>query len=89
MGAAYCALRQAHCEKPQKRGAGADVDGVSGCCEAELDNLTDRAVEALDAVACCLQQHADDLSPRELRTYMWARSSLAVVTGIRLDSLDL
>lgn len=61
---------------------------MSGC-EVELDELTGRAVEALDAVACSLGKHADDLSSRELRTYVWARSSLAVMTGIRLDALDL
>lgn len=55
----------------------------------ELEDLTGRAVEALDAVANCLAGHVDDLSPSELRTYLWARSSLAVMTGIRLDSIDL
>lgn len=61
---------------------------MSGCCEAELDELTDRAVEALDDVLRRLGRHPDALSPHELRTYLWARSSIAVAMGIRLDSLD-
>lgn len=54
-----------------------------------MEELTDRAMEALDAVATCLGGHEEDLSPGELRTYLWARSSLAVGLGIRADSVSL
>jgi hypothetical protein len=62
---------------------------VAGCCEADLDELTNRAMEALNAVASRLRRRPDDLSPNELRTYLWARSSLAVVRGIRAEAVDL
>ncbi len=52
-----------------------------------MDELTDRAMEALSEVASRLGKHADELSPNELRTYLWARSSLAVVTGIRAEAI--
>lgn len=68
--------------------AGADDGSVNGCCEADLDELTFRAMEALDAVVTRLGSHPDSLSQNELRTYLWARSSLAVVTGIRAEALD-
>jgi hypothetical protein len=45
-------------------------------------------MEALSAVADRLGRHPESLSPAELRTYLWARSSLAVVTAIRVESLD-
>lgn len=45
-------------------------------------------MEALDAVVTRLGGHPESLSPNELRTYMWARSSLAVVAGIRAEALD-
>ena len=52
-----------------------------------MDELTDRAMEALNEVACRLAKHADELSPNQLRTYLWARSSLAVVAGIRAEAI--
>lgn len=64
------------------------IKSVNGCCEADLDDLTYRAMEALSAVASRLGEHPEDLSPNELRTYLWARSSLAVVVGIRAEALD-
>ncbi|HET6915655.1 MAG TPA: hypothetical protein VFH56_06145 [Acidimicrobiales bacterium] len=45
-------------------------------------------MEALDAVVARLGRDPESLSQNELRTYLWARSSLAVVTGIRAEALD-
>lgn len=67
----------------------ADYQGVAGSCEAYMEELTDRAMEALSAVAACLARHEENLSPGELRTYLWARSSLAVGLGIRADAIRL
>ena len=68
---------------------GADYQDVAGSCEAYMEELTDRAMEALSAVATCLAGHGENLSPSELRTYLWARSSLAVGLGIRAESITL
>jgi hypothetical protein len=53
-----------------------------------VDELTERAMNALSAVALCLGEHEADLSPSELRTYLWARSSLAVAAGIRAEAVS-
>lgn len=54
-----------------------------------MEELTDRAMEALSAVATCLGGHEEVLSPNQLRTYLWARSSLAVGLGIRAETVSL
>lgn len=51
-----------------------------------MTELTDTAVEALADLAARLQEREEYMSPTELRTYMWARSSLAVVAGIRAEA---
>jgi hypothetical protein len=42
-------------------------------------------MEALTEIADQLDERRDSLTPLEWRTYAWARSSLAVLTAIRVE----
>ena len=46
---------------------------------------TDRAMEALAEIVVELHERGDSLTPLEFRTYAWARTSLAVLTAIRIE----
>ena len=46
---------------------------------------TQRAMEALTDIADQLDERRDTLTPLEWRTYAWARSSLAVLSAIRVE----
>ena len=46
---------------------------------------TDRAMEALSEIVVELHESGDSLTPLEFRTYAWARTSLAVLTAIRIE----
>lgn len=45
----------------------------------------ERVVEALSEIAEKLDEQRDSLTALEWRTYAWARSSLAVLTAIRIE----
>lgn len=46
---------------------------------------TEKAMEALTEIAAELDERRDSLTPLEFRTYAWARTSLAVLTAIRIE----
>ena len=53
-----------------------------------MSELTDRAYEALTEVALQLgERDEESMTPLEWRTYLWARASLAVLCGIRVDGV--
>ena len=50
-----------------------------------METSTDRAMEALTAVALALHERKGSLTKTERRLYLWARCSLAVLFSIRAD----
>lgn len=53
--------------------------------ETAVESSTDRAMEALTAVALALHERKGSLTKTERRLYLWARCSLAVLFSIRAD----
>jgi hypothetical protein len=54
--------------------------------EADVDTSTDVAMEALTEIALALHAREGSLNQLEWRTYVWARSSLAVLLAIRAEA---
>ena len=54
--------------------------------EADVDISTDLAMEVLTEIALALHAREDTLDQLEWRTYVWARSSLAVLLAIRAEA---
>lgn len=46
---------------------------------------TERVMEELNEIAVQLDERRDSLTELEWRTYAWARSSLAVLSAIRVE----
>ena len=61
-----------------------DNDFVIAMDERRKVNI-ERVVGALTEIADELDERRDSLTPLEWRTYAWARSSLAVLAGIRIE----
>lgn len=51
-----------------------------------MDISTDLAMEVLTEIALQLHAREDSLDQLEWRTYVWARSSLAVLLAIRAEA---